>query len=107
MQLIIAIKSDLNNFDTAYNFIDTVTTEKDHLIKMVFFYQDSTYMLLNSYINNKWVDLLKKYNLPGFICVSSCKKRGISKDNIKPPFQASSIIEFINNAEIVDRVVCL
>jgi len=106
MKFIIAIKSgNLESLNTAYNFT-TATLKKDQInIILIFFYQNGTYILLDTEINKIWSELLLKNNLLGLVCSSSCKKRGINKLNINAPFQSSSIIEFINNCSITDRII--
>ena len=109
MKFIIAVKSgSIGSLNTAYSFLEAaIAQQKDHLItiEMVFFYQHGIYVLLNSEINQKWTDLLVNNNKSGFICISSCNKRGINKNNIKNPFKPGSIIEFINKCETAERVI--
>ena len=106
MKFIIAIKSgDIANLNTAYNF--TLATLKKNQINiiLIFFYQNGTYILLDTEIHKKWSELLLQNNLLGSVCTSSCKKRGINKLDLKTPFKSSSIIEFINTSEIADRII--
>ncbi len=104
LKFVIAIKSgNLESLNTAYNFTNS-TLKKDQInIKLVFFYQYGTYILLNTEINHKWSTLLENNNLLGLVCSSSCKKRGIN--NINAPFKPSSIVEFIDNCETADRII--
>lgn len=102
MNFVVAVKSgNAANFYSAYNFINAATK----YIRMIFFYQNGIYILLNSVINKKWSHLLLQHNLLGLICQSSCTKRGINKNYIADPFKTSSIIEFINDCETADRII--
>jgi len=103
INLLIAIKSGaVDNLTTAYNFTLAALERSNIVINMIFFYQNGSYILLNTDINAKWTLLLKTHNLHAKICVGSYKKRGV---NIKEPFKSSSIIEFINTLEVADRVI--
>lgn len=107
MNFIIAVKSSTLEADTGYNFLKAVLQKKDCIINMVFFFQDGVKVLLENEINKSWSDLLINNNLHGHVCPSSCKKRGISINNIQHPFKASSIVEFINYCDSADKIVHL
>lgn len=103
VNFLIAIKSGtIENLTTGYNFTVSALNNPSVLIKMIFFYQNGSNILLNTELNNQWVLLINNYNLPALICSASYKKRGI---NIKEPFKASSIIEFSTNCEMVDKIL--
>lgn len=103
VKFLIAVKSgDLGNLISAYNFTIAALKNSNVIITMIFFYQGASSILLDTDISNKWSQLLETHGLEATICISSFKKRGI---NIKSPFKPSSILEFINTCETIDRVI--
>jgi sulfur relay (sulfurtransferase) complex TusBCD TusD component (DsrE family) len=103
VRFLIAVKSgDLGNLISAYNFTIAALKNSNVVITMIFFYQGGSSILLNTDISSKWSQLLETHSLEATVCISSYKKRGI---NIKLPFKPSSILEFINTCETVDRVI--
>lgn len=105
IQLVIAVKSSkLLDLHTAFNFIKAVCSNSNVQISMIFFYQNAVNCLFDLEAKNlaEFSKLLNKYDLTIKVCKSACKKRGLQ---IKNPFVASTIIEFLNYCNNADRII--
>lgn len=121
INLVIGIKSiNIEDQNTALNFIQAVFANFIIKLNVVFVYQNAVNFLLNnqnhydnnyenSYENVKLknnqltlIGLIEEYNLTVKVCKSACKKRGIQ---IVSPFIPATIIEFINYCNTADRII--
>lgn len=102
-KFLIAVKSGtISGLLTAYNFVAAALQNPNVVINVVFFYQDGANILLNTEISKQWENLLLENNLSANICTAAYKKRGLM---LKSPFKATSLIKFIADCDLADRII--